>query len=165
MLVAGYAEATTSEVIYDSAAVFERDGTPLLSYRKTHCLDTERRYFFNGDELPLIDSSVGRLGVMICWDAAFPEVARTHALAGADLLVVIGAWEDPHVPDWDLVMRARAYDNVTPSWPSIAPAPTATRISPAIPACSTVSADRSPRWARKRMVCSSRGSTSSRHGR
>ncbi len=114
VLVAGYAEAAATDIIYDSAAVFERDGTPLISYRKTHCLDTERRFFVNGDELPLVDSSVGRLGVMICWDAAFPEVARTHALAGAELFVVIGAWEDPHVPDWDLVMRARAYDNVTP---------------------------------------------------
>ena len=51
---------------------------------------------------------------MICWDGAFPEVARTFALAGADLLVMIGAWEDPHVRDWDLVARARAYDNVIP---------------------------------------------------
>lgn len=114
VLVVGYAETTTSAAIYDSAAVFERDGTSLLSYRKTHCLETELRYFSNGDELPLVDSSAGRLGVMICWDAALPEVARTHALAGADLLVVIGAWEDPHVPEWDLVMRARAYDNVIP---------------------------------------------------
>ena len=114
VLVVGYAEATAGGVIYDSAAVFERDGTPLISYRKTHCLDTELRFFANGDELPLVDSSVGRLGIMICWDAAFPEVARALALADADLLVVIGAWEDPHVPDWDLVMRARAYDNVIP---------------------------------------------------
>ncbi len=114
VFVAGYAEASAGDVIYDSAAVFERDGTPLISYRKTHCLDTELRFFANGDDLPLVTTSVGRLGVMICWDAAFPEVARTHALAGADLLVTIGAWEDPHVRDWDLVMSARAYDNVTP---------------------------------------------------
>ena len=114
VLVAGYAEATTSAVIHDSAAVFERDGTPLLSYRKTHCLDTERRFFANGDDLPGVSTSLGRLGVMICWDAAFPEVARAQALAGADLLVTIGAWEDPHVRDWDLVMSARAYDNVVP---------------------------------------------------
>jgi omega-amidase len=115
VLVAGYAEASgAADVIFDSAAVFERDGTPLVSYRKTHCLETELSYFTRGDALPTVSTSVGRLGVMICWDAAFPEVARTHALAGADLLVTIGAWEDPYVGDWDLVMRARAYDNVTP---------------------------------------------------
>jgi omega-amidase len=115
VLIVGYAEGSgAANLIFDSAAVFERDGTPLISYRKTHCLDTELRYFANGDELPTVNTSVGRLGVMICWDAAFPEVARTHAVAGADLLVTIGAWEDPYVHDWDLVMRARAYDNVTP---------------------------------------------------
>jgi omega-amidase len=115
VLVAGYAEASvTAGVIHDSAAVFERDGTPLISYRKTHCLDTELSYFANGDALPLVETSVGRLGIMICWDAAFPEVARTHTLAGADLLVTIGAWEDPYVGDWELVVRARAYDNVIP---------------------------------------------------
>jgi predicted amidohydrolase len=115
VLVAGYAEAgEAADVIYDSAAVFDRDGRPVASYRKTHCLDTERRFFANGDELPLITTSAGRLGVMICWDGAFPEVARTHALAGADLLVMIGAWEDPYVRDWDLVASARAYDNVVP---------------------------------------------------
>lgn len=116
VLVAGYAEAAaTGELIYDAAAVFERNGRPITSYRKTHCLDTERRFFANGDDLPLISTSVGHLGVMICWDAAFPEVARTHALAGADLLVTIGAWEDPYVGDWELVAAARAYDNVVPA--------------------------------------------------
>ena len=114
VLVAGYAEAGAAAVIYDSAAVFERDGTPLISYRKTHCLDTELRFFADGDDLTCVNTSLGRLGVMICWDAAFPEVARTHALAGADLLVAVAAWEDPHVRDWDLVTRARAYDNVIP---------------------------------------------------
>jgi predicted amidohydrolase len=115
VLVAGYAETTgTQGLIYDSAAVFERNGRPIASCRKSHCLDTERRFFTNGDELPRVSTSLGQLGVMVCWDAAFPEVARTHALAGADLFVTIGAWEDPHVRDWELVAAARAYDNVTP---------------------------------------------------
>lgn len=113
--IVGYAEASkTRGTIYDSAAVFDRDGTAVASYRKAHCLDTERRYFANGDELPLVPTSLGTIGLMICWDAAFPEVARTHALAGADLLVTIGAWEDPYVEDWELVAAARAYDNVLP---------------------------------------------------
>lgn len=115
VLVAGYAEASsTPGLIYDSAAVFERNGQPIASCRKSHCLDGERRYFTDGDDLRRISTSLGQLGVMVCWDAAFPEVARTYALAGADLLVTIGAWEDPHVRDWDLVAAARAYDNVTP---------------------------------------------------
>jgi predicted amidohydrolase len=115
VLVAGYAEATGAPgPIYDSAAVFEADGRPIASVRKSHCLESERRFFADGDELPCVATSLGRLGVMVCWDAAFPEVARTHALAGADLLVTIGAWEDPHVRDWELIAAARAFDNVTP---------------------------------------------------
>ena len=56
---------------------------------------------------------------MICWDTAFPEVARTYALKGADLLVVCTNWEIAEAEDWpmdtaadwDLVTRARAFDN------------------------------------------------------
>jgi predicted amidohydrolase len=115
VLVVGYAEASSARgLIYDSAAVFDYDGRPVASCRKTHCLDSERQFFANGDQLSLIATSLGVLGVMICWDAAFPEVARTLALEGADLLVTIGAWEDPYVGDWELVAAARAYDNVIP---------------------------------------------------
>ena len=115
VLIAGYAEAGGAPgLVYDAAAVFERNGRPVLSYRKTHCLETERRFFANGDELPIVATSLGELGLMICWDAAFPEVARTHALAGAELLVTIGAWEDPYVADWELAVAARAFDNVVP---------------------------------------------------
>ncbi len=115
VLIAGYAEAGGAPgLIYDAAAVFERNGRPVVSYRKTHCLKTELRHFADGDELPIVATSLGELGLMICWDAAFPEVARTHALAGAELLVTIGAWEDPYVADWELAVAARAYDNVVP---------------------------------------------------
>ncbi len=115
VLIAGYAEAGgASGLLYDAAAVFERNGRPITSYRKTHCLESELAFFANGDELLTVATSLGELGVMICWDAAFPEVARMHALAGAELLVTIGAWEDPHVADWELAVAARAYDNVVP---------------------------------------------------
>jgi predicted amidohydrolase len=115
VLIAGYAEAGGAPgPLYDAAAVFERNGRPVASYRKTHCLESELSFFANGDELPTVATSLGELGLMICWDAAFPEVARTHALAGAELLVTIGAWEDPYVADWELAVAARAYDNVVP---------------------------------------------------
>ena len=114
-LVVGFAEAGPAYgVTADSAAVFGSDGSPLGVYRKTHCLDRERRYFVNGDSLPLFDLDGVRFGVAICWDLAMPEVARTYALAGADLLVGIGAWEDPYGDDWELAVAARAFDNVLP---------------------------------------------------
>ena len=115
VIVAGYPERSPAfGRIYDSAAIIDADGTPLKSYRKTHCLDTERHFFTNGAELPIVQTLAGTIGVMICWDGAMPEVARTYALQGADYLVMIGAWEDPYVEDWELVVSARAYDNCIP---------------------------------------------------
>ena len=166
VLVAGFAEASTTRgLIYDSAAVFERNGRPIASCRKSHCLDTERRYFTNGDELPRISTSLGRLGLMICWDAAFPEVARTHALTGADLFVTIGAWEDPYVRDWELVAAARAYDNVTPLWRLTASGLTATSPSPATPGSWTVSGRPWSSLAQNKTGCSLAPSISKVHGR
>jgi predicted amidohydrolase len=115
VLVVGFAEATgTYGVIADSAAVFGPDGAALGVYRKTHCLDRERHFFVNGDTFPLFPVGEHRFGIAICWDMAMPEVGRIYALAGADLIVAIGAWEDPYRDDWTLSTSARAYDNVTP---------------------------------------------------
>lgn len=115
VLVVGFAERLSAYgLTADSAAVIDSDGQMLGSYRKAHCLDRERQWFVNGSSLPVFDTAAGRLGVLICWDAAMPEAARTYALKGASLLVAIGAWEDPYVPDWSLVCSARAYDNVIP---------------------------------------------------
>ena len=49
---------------------------------------------------------------MICWDAAYPEVARIMALKGADIIAVPAAWESPGGDDWDIVQSARSFDNV-----------------------------------------------------
>ncbi|MBU2602687.1 MAG: carbon-nitrogen hydrolase family protein [Actinobacteria bacterium] len=115
ILVVGYAESTDQDdTLYDSAAVIDADGAFVGSYRKTHCLDRERPFFENGDDLPVYETTVGRLGVLICWDSAMPEAARVLALAGADILVVVAAWEDPYGPDWETVIQARAFENVIP---------------------------------------------------
>lgn len=114
-LVVGFAEAGPAYgVVADSAAVFARDGRPLGVYRKAHCLDRERRYFVNGDGLPLFEVDGLRFGIAICWDLAMPELARSYALDGADFMVAIGAWEDPYGDDWELAVAARAFDNVMP---------------------------------------------------
>ncbi len=114
-LVVGYAERLGPlGLTADSAAVIDRDGRMVGSYRKTHCLNRELQWFVNGSRIPVFQTAAGRLGVLICWDAAMPEAARTCALEGAELIVVIGAWEDPYVDDWNLVCSSRAYDNVLP---------------------------------------------------
>lgn len=91
VLVVGYCERAGLE-LYNSAAVITRTGV-LLSYRKTHLWDTEKTIFTPGATPPaVLDTPVGRLGVLICYDLEFPEMPRRLALAGADLITVPTNW-------------------------------------------------------------------------
>lgn len=112
-IVYGFAErdANNKDVLYNSAALINNDGNVEGVYRKNHLFDTEKNYFHLGDNFPVFDTPFGKIGIMICWDTAFPEVARIYALKGADLIVVSTNWESPYSDDWDLVTRARAFDN------------------------------------------------------
>lgn len=84
-LVAGYAEAT-ADGCYNAALCVQPDGT-LHNYRKAHLFNRERGLFLPGDApAPVINTPHGRLGLMICFDWFFPEMARSLALRGAQLL-------------------------------------------------------------------------------
>jgi predicted amidohydrolase len=113
-LVFGFPErqAGTSSVLYNAAALMGKRGELIGVYRKVHLFDTEKKYFKAGDDYPVFDTDIGRLGIMICWDTAFPEVARTYALKGCELVIIPTNWEKPYQDDWDLITRARAFDNV-----------------------------------------------------
>jgi predicted amidohydrolase len=95
VLVVGFAEHAVTR-LHSSAAVIGSAGI-LHVYRKTHLWGEESRFFDPGDvPPPVVDTPAGRLGVAICYDAEFPEVPRTLALAGAELLVLPVNW--PLVP-------------------------------------------------------------------
>lgn len=115
-LIFGFAEADSGRegVLYNSAALIDGQGTPVGVYRKVHLFGDEGKFFQPGYEYPLFHSEIGRIGIFICWDALFPEVARIYALQGADLLVVCTNWEDPYAKEWDLMTSARAFDNTLP---------------------------------------------------
>jgi predicted amidohydrolase len=100
-----------SGVLYNSAVFIDSRGVVLGGYRKAHPFGTEKQWCRQGSDLPVFETEFGKVGIMICWDAAFPEVARTFALKGADLLVVATNWEKPYSDDWDLLTKARAFDN------------------------------------------------------
>ncbi len=92
-VVVGYCEPDGPQ-LYNSAVVITHAGV-LHSYRKTHRWDTEKTIFTPGATPPaVIDTPVGRLGVLICYDLEFPEMPRRLALAGADLIAVPTNW--PH---------------------------------------------------------------------
>ena len=92
VVVGSVFERRGAGIYHNTAVVLERDGTLAGRYRKAHIPDdpgySEKFYFTPGDTgFEPIDTSAGRLGVLVCWDQWFPEAARLMALAGADLLL------------------------------------------------------------------------------
>lgn len=75
--------------IYNSAVLIGPKGTVEGVYNKTHIAAEEKHYFVPGDDLPVFSTAIGNLGVMICYDTLFPEVARVMTLKGADILIAI----------------------------------------------------------------------------
>ena len=126
VLVASLFERRAAGLYHNTAVVLERDGSIAGTYRKMHIPDDpgyyEKFYFAPGDlGFTPIDTSVGRLGVLVCWDQWYPEAARLLALAGAELLLYPTAigWnpnenEDERQRQWDAwitIQRAHAIAN------------------------------------------------------
>ncbi len=90
VLVTSLFEKVMDGIYYNTAVVFDR-GKVAGKYRKTHIPDDpgfyEKFYFTPGDSIEPIDTSVGRLGVLVCWDQWYPEAARIMALKGAEILI------------------------------------------------------------------------------
>ena len=76
-----------------------------------HLWALERFYFRSGCDCPVFDTDFGRIGVMICYDMGFPEVARMLALQGADLILCPSAWCQEDMDVWDVNAPARALEN------------------------------------------------------
>ena len=91
VVVGSLFESAGPGVYHNTAVVLENDGSLAGIYRKTHIPDDpgyhEKFYFTPGERIAPIATSVGRLGLLVCWDQWFPEAARAMALAGADLLL------------------------------------------------------------------------------
>ena len=75
-----------------NSAVLIGPGGPLATYRKLHLFYNEKSWFEAGAELPIVDTPIGRIGMIICFDLWFPEPARALALAGADIIAVPTNW-------------------------------------------------------------------------
>jgi predicted amidohydrolase len=92
VVVGGFCELGDNGLLYNSAAVMDGDGV-LAVYRKIHLWDREQLVFEPGAECAaVVETRVGRIGVAVCYDLNFPEVARGLALAGADIVTVPTNW-------------------------------------------------------------------------
>ncbi len=129
VLVTSLFEKRAPGLYHNTAVVFDKDGSVAGRYRKMHIPDDpgfyEKFYFTPGDlGFEPIDTSVGRLGVLICWDQWYPEAARIMALKGAELLIYPTAigWFDAdsdteksrQVESWITIQRAHAVANGLP---------------------------------------------------
>ncbi|MGO2129465.1 MAG: carbon-nitrogen hydrolase [Pseudoalteromonas prydzensis] len=129
VIVASLFEKRATGLYHNTAVVLEKDGTIAGKYRKMHIPDDpgfyEKFYFTPGDlGFAPIQTSVGKLGVLVCWDQWFPEAARLMAMAGAELLIYPTAigW-DPRDDEgeqtrqkdaWVISQRAHAVANGVP---------------------------------------------------
>ena len=111
--IVGFAEASADGVA-NSAAVFDDSGALAATYRKTHLFADERRAFVPGDELRPVTADGMAIGLMVCFDMEFPEVARTLAIRGAKLLVTISANMEPYGDDHEVMARTRAVESRLP---------------------------------------------------
>ena len=129
VLVTSLFEKRASGLYHNTAVVFEKDGSIAGKYRKMHIPDDpayyEKFYFTPGDMgFNPIETSVGKLGLMVCWDQWYPEGARLMALAGADMLIYPTAigWESTDTDEeksrqreaWITVQRGHAVANGLP---------------------------------------------------
>jgi len=129
VIVISLFERRAAGLYHNTAVVIEKDGTIAGKYRKMHIPDDpayyEKFYFTPGDlGFEPIDTSVGRLGVQVCWDQWYPEGARLMALRGADLLIYPTAigYESSDTPEeqarqreaWTTVQRGHAVANGLP---------------------------------------------------
>lgn len=111
-LAFGYPELVGEDVA-NSAVLIAPTGKVLLNYRKSHLFGATDRGMFAaiGSEFALADLNGFKIGLLICYDIEFPEPARRHALAGADILLVPTAQMEPYEQVARHIIPARAYEN------------------------------------------------------
>lgn len=129
VLVTSLFEKRAPGIFHNTAVVFDKDGSMAGKYRKMHIPDDpayyEKFYFTPGDiGFEPIETSIGKLGVLVCWDQWYPEAARLMALKGAELLIYPTAigWESTDSEDektrqlnaWIISQRAHAVANGLP---------------------------------------------------
>jgi len=129
VLVTSLFERRAPGLYHNTAVVFDKDGTVAGKYRKMHIPDDpayyEKFYFTPGDiGFEPVQTSIGKLGVLVCWDQWYPEAARLMAMKGAELLIYPTAigWESSDTADekkrqrdaWMIVQRGHAVANGLP---------------------------------------------------
>ncbi len=107
----GYPEKGGQGRVYNSQLLVGPDGSELANYRKIHLTKPEEELYTPGDSIVVADTEIGLIGLMICWDLAFPELARSLTLNGAEIILAPVAWDEPYEHHFRDFSRVRAVEN------------------------------------------------------
>ena len=112
-IVAGSVVNRKAGAIFNSSYIFDRNGNEIGEYDKTHLFTPmeEDRFFRKGDHLSAFELDGVRCGIIICYDIRFPELTRTYAVNGLDMLFVVSQWPRVRIPHLLALSKARAIEN------------------------------------------------------
>lgn len=112
LVVIGSLPEKSDGKVFNTAFVID-SGKLIGSYRKLHMFSMmgEDRFLAAGDRTLVLPTSVGRIGVAICYDLRFPELFRKMALEGAEIICLPAEWPKPRQDHWRTLLRARAMEN------------------------------------------------------
>lgn len=112
LVVVGSSVEPGGERVFNTARVYQH-GQCLGSYRKIHLFspNSEHRLHAGGDTPLVVETELGTLGVLICYDLRFPELARYYFHRGVELLTIPGQWPEARAQHWRTLLRARAIEN------------------------------------------------------
>lgn len=112
MSVVGGTMTTRRGKYYNTAVMLDQAGRVVASYDKTHLTPGEAKFTSPGKDLPVFDTHLGKVGLLICWDIVFPEPYGVLALKGAEIIFqpTFGHWTESH----DITARSRAMDWCVP---------------------------------------------------
>ncbi len=115
VILVPFVEYKAPGVLYNSTCVIDAGGSILGTYKKIHIpwsyTGWEKFYFRPGYEAPVFDTKFGRIGVIICYDRDFPELARSVALKGAEILFIPNGAGTALTETWRSLVMTRAYEN------------------------------------------------------
>ena len=111
MYVAGCLYESKEDGVYNTVALFDRQGKLVGKFHKVHLPPGEEQVAIPGSDYPVWETDFGKVGALVCYDLNFPEAARCLALAGAEIILWPTMFSQPRAHYTDILMRARAIEN------------------------------------------------------
>jgi predicted amidohydrolase len=98
---------------FNTFVFLNKTGDQIGAYQKIHLFNflEEDKYLTGGTHLVLVDSPWGKIGLAVCYDLRFPEMFRTYALQGAEIIFLVAEWPRKRISHWDILLQARAVEN------------------------------------------------------